>query len=261
MPEGDTLFRIAAGLRRALVGETVLEGRARPGPMLRRVPDLSGLAGLQVRGVESKGKHLLIRFGEGEQSRTLRTHLRMSGSWHRYRPGERVAAAGTARDRRPAHRARGGGLFRLSNRRAIDRCWPGALQGTDHARAGPARARLRRRSRAGKPPGSDRRRHRRGAARPAGARRDWERRAERGALHGACQPVGAGARAWAGTELQAVGERRPARSAAPRPGTETARPRGTGDGALGYGSTGEPEGPAADAGPGSKSAVRVSSRA
>ena len=89
MPEGDTLLRIAAGLRRALVGETVLEGRARPGPLLRRVPDLSVLAGLRVRGVESKGKHLLIRFGDGEESRTLRTHLRMSGSWHRYRPGER----------------------------------------------------------------------------------------------------------------------------------------------------------------------------
>jgi endonuclease VIII len=88
MPEGDTLFRIAAGLRRALVGETVLEARARPGPMLRRVPDLSVLAGLQVRAVESKGKHLLVRFGDGPGSRTLRTHLRMSGSWHRYRPGE-----------------------------------------------------------------------------------------------------------------------------------------------------------------------------
>lgn len=88
MPEGDTLCRIATGLRRVLVGETVLEAQARPGPLMHRVPDLSGLVGMRVREVESRGKHLLIRFGEGDGSRTLRTHLRMTGSWHRYRAGE-----------------------------------------------------------------------------------------------------------------------------------------------------------------------------
>jgi endonuclease VIII len=88
MPEGDTLFRIATGLRRVLIGETVREARARPGPLLHRVPDLSILAGLPIRGVESRGKHLLIAFGTEERRRTLRTHLRMSGFWHRYRPGE-----------------------------------------------------------------------------------------------------------------------------------------------------------------------------
>jgi endonuclease VIII len=88
MPEGDTLFRIAGGLRRRLVGAIVLEARARPAPLLRSVPDLSPLVGLRVTGVESRGKHLLIVFGEGAHRRTLRTHLRMTGSWHRYRPGE-----------------------------------------------------------------------------------------------------------------------------------------------------------------------------
>jgi endonuclease VIII len=88
MPEGDSLFRIAEGLRRVLVGGTVVEARAQPGPLLRRVPDLSVLAGLPIRGVESRGKHLLMSFGDGDDRRTLRTHLRMSGSWHRYRPGE-----------------------------------------------------------------------------------------------------------------------------------------------------------------------------
>ena len=39
-----------------------------------------------VCGVEAVGKHLLIRFAEGT---TLRTHLRMTGSWHLYRTGER----------------------------------------------------------------------------------------------------------------------------------------------------------------------------
>ena len=88
MPEGDTLFRTAVSLRRVLVGETIVEARAQPGPMLRRVPDLSLLAGLRIGAVESRGKHLLIVFGEGEHRRTLRTHLRMTGSWHRYRAGE-----------------------------------------------------------------------------------------------------------------------------------------------------------------------------
>ena len=35
--------------------------------------------------VEARGKHLLIGFDNGL---TLRSHLRMSGSWHRYRPAE-----------------------------------------------------------------------------------------------------------------------------------------------------------------------------
>ena len=88
MPEGDTLFRVASGLRRLLLGKTLLEARARPGPLLRSVPDLSSLAGLRITAVESRGKHLLIALGEGHRRLILRTHLRMSGSWHRYRPGE-----------------------------------------------------------------------------------------------------------------------------------------------------------------------------
>jgi endonuclease-8 len=38
-----------------------------------------------VDRVDSVGKHLLIGFDNGL---TLHTHLRMNGSWHRYRPGE-----------------------------------------------------------------------------------------------------------------------------------------------------------------------------
>jgi endonuclease-8 len=49
------------------------------------VPDLSRLVGATVTRVEPRGKHLLIGFDSGL---TLRSHLRMSGSWHRYRPGE-----------------------------------------------------------------------------------------------------------------------------------------------------------------------------
>jgi endonuclease-8 len=90
MPEGDTLFRTAAGLRPHLVGRVVGAARARqPGPQIGRV------VGSTITAVESQGKNLLIRFDNGLE---LRTHLRMTGSWHRYRPGERW--------RRPEARAR-----------------------------------------------------------------------------------------------------------------------------------------------------------
>lgn len=81
MPEGDTLHRTAEVLREALVGRTVTGARGRAdGVALQRV------VGDQVQGVEARGKHLLIHFSGGL---TLHTHLRMHGSWHRYRVGER----------------------------------------------------------------------------------------------------------------------------------------------------------------------------
>ena len=92
MPEGDTLFRTAAGLRPYLVGRTVTAARtAGPGA----VPQVARIVGHEITAVESLGKNLLIRFDNGLE---IRTHLRMNGSWHRYRPGERW--------RRPAGRAR-----------------------------------------------------------------------------------------------------------------------------------------------------------
>ena len=94
MPEGDTIFRTAEVLRAALVGRRITGARAQPRPGLRRVPDLSRLVGSAVTSVDPRGKHLLIGFDNGM---TLRTHLRMSGSWHRYRTGERW--------RRPAREA------------------------------------------------------------------------------------------------------------------------------------------------------------
>jgi endonuclease-8 len=92
MPEGDTLFRTAAGLRPYLVGRTVTSART-GGP--GRVPQVARIVGREITAVESMGKNLLIRFDNGLE---LRTHLRMNGSWHRYRPGEPW--------RRPAGRAR-----------------------------------------------------------------------------------------------------------------------------------------------------------
>jgi endonuclease-8 len=81
MPEGDTLHRSAAGLRPHLVGQRVVSARGPvPGPQLHRV------VGATITAVDALGKNLLIRFDNGLE---LRTHLRMTGSWHRYRPGER----------------------------------------------------------------------------------------------------------------------------------------------------------------------------
>jgi endonuclease-8 len=85
MPEGDTIFRTASVLRRALVGGTVRRALAQPGPGMARVPRLEALVGRRVEAVEARGKHLLIGFSGGLW---LRTHMRMKGSWHRYRPGE-----------------------------------------------------------------------------------------------------------------------------------------------------------------------------
>jgi endonuclease-8 len=85
VPEGDTIFRTATVLRRALVGGVVRRALAQPRPGLARVPRLDGLVGRRVEAVESRGKHLLIGFSGGDW---LRTHMRMKGSWHRYRPGE-----------------------------------------------------------------------------------------------------------------------------------------------------------------------------
>ena len=83
MPEGDTLFRTAAGLRPYLVGRTVTAARASgPGP----IPQVHRVVGHEITAVDAMGKNLLIRFDGGLE---IRTHLRMNGSWHRYRPGER----------------------------------------------------------------------------------------------------------------------------------------------------------------------------
>jgi endonuclease-8 len=81
VPEGDTLFRVAAALRPYLAGRRIVAASARrPGPRAEI------LRGAIVESVEARGKHLLIRFDSGL---VLRTHLGLHGSWHRYAPGER----------------------------------------------------------------------------------------------------------------------------------------------------------------------------
>src|SRR5687767_1931199 len=88
MPEGDTLFRAAATLRKALLGKRLTGFETDVDSARNQIEGLE-LTGREITLVEARGKHLLIRLGvEGENSLTLRTHLRMKGSWHIYRPHE-----------------------------------------------------------------------------------------------------------------------------------------------------------------------------
>jgi endonuclease-8 len=85
LPEGDTIFRAARTLHKALSGR-VVTGFQSVFPQLTRVDVDRPLRGRTIERVTSRGKHLLIWFS-GDL--VLRTHMRMNGSWHIYRQGER----------------------------------------------------------------------------------------------------------------------------------------------------------------------------
>lgn len=80
MPEGDTIHRAAAALRTALLGRAVISFEA------QRLIGPAPTVGSAVEAVTSHGKHMEIEFDDGI---VLHTHMRMTGSWHLYRPGER----------------------------------------------------------------------------------------------------------------------------------------------------------------------------
>jgi endonuclease-8 len=90
LPEGDTIYRAARTLAARLNGKEVLRFHS-------TVPALvnARLEGTHVAGVEARGKNLQVVFDDG---RVLTTHMKMTGSWHVYHPGERWFL--------PAHRAR-----------------------------------------------------------------------------------------------------------------------------------------------------------
>jgi len=106
MPEGDTLYRVAATLRKALCGRTITRFDTSL-DAVGRVDARTPVAGRMVAGVDALGKNLMIVLRkvddpgdeipvpesfELEMRRfdlVLHTHLRMTGSWHIYRPGER----------------------------------------------------------------------------------------------------------------------------------------------------------------------------
>jgi endonuclease-8 len=85
MPEGDTIYRAARALNRALGGQLVTGFETALAP-LARVNDDTPIPGRTIEKVESRGKWLLIHFS-GDL--ILVTHMLMSGSWHIYRAGER----------------------------------------------------------------------------------------------------------------------------------------------------------------------------
>jgi len=92
VPEGDTVWRAARTLDRALAGQALTRTDF-------RVPQLAtaDLAGGTVLQTASRGKHLLTRI-DAQEHWTLHTHLKMEGAWQVYEPGQRW--------RRPAHEAR-----------------------------------------------------------------------------------------------------------------------------------------------------------
>jgi endonuclease-8 len=104
MPEGDTIFRAARALNRALAGRSVVAfdtGLAK----IARVNDDTPLVGRTVERVESRGKWCLLWFsgapgigsgGKEQEPLVLVTHMLMSGSWHLYRTGERWRMPGRA---------------------------------------------------------------------------------------------------------------------------------------------------------------------
>ena len=69
MPEGDTLFRIAATLRKALLDRSVIRFESRI-PEVAEIDRRMPVAGRSVSAVEARGKHLLIvlRFAEAGES-------------------------------------------------------------------------------------------------------------------------------------------------------------------------------------------------
>ena len=84
MPEGDTIFRAARTLNRALAGHPVVRFESVL-PALTRVHEDMPITGRTIERVSAAGKHVLMHF---TGSLVLRTHMRMNGSWHIYRPGE-----------------------------------------------------------------------------------------------------------------------------------------------------------------------------
>jgi endonuclease-8 len=88
MPEGDTIHRTARTLQAALAGRVVTKFESVYAQLVR-VDRETPIAGRTIERVFAEGKHLIIDFS-GDLF--LRTHMRMNGSWHIYKPGERWRA-------------------------------------------------------------------------------------------------------------------------------------------------------------------------
>lgn len=84
MPEGDTLYRVAAGLRPVLQDQRVLAASSSDRTTVEPI-DAASLVGRVVTKVAARGKHLMI---DTDDARVVHSHLGMTGSWHVYPLGE-----------------------------------------------------------------------------------------------------------------------------------------------------------------------------
>jgi endonuclease-8 len=80
--EGDTILRLARRFEQTIVGETVAASAPNP---RGKAAGIERLDGRRLEGVEARGKHFLLFFGE----LSLHSHLGMNGGWHVYRRGAR----------------------------------------------------------------------------------------------------------------------------------------------------------------------------
>lgn len=85
MPEGDTLHRAAKTLHRALAGTEVTQFESAYAHVAVAAEN-HPVVGATVDDVVAVGKHLVMHLSTGY---ALRSHMRMNGSWHLYRHGER----------------------------------------------------------------------------------------------------------------------------------------------------------------------------
>jgi endonuclease-8 len=85
MPEGDTIYRAARTLHKALAGKTVTAFETQLAKIASRDDD-QPVTGRVVEKVEARGKWCLVHFS-GDL--ILVTHMLMSGSWHIYKTGEK----------------------------------------------------------------------------------------------------------------------------------------------------------------------------
>lgn len=127
MPEGDSAWRAAHHLGRALADRTVERFEL-------RVPAhaTADLRGERIAGADARGKHVLLRIGRF----TVHSHFGMDGSWRLVPPGEQDAAGRVAGAPPPL-------TGRTAQRGAASsgsQTGPGAADNTSRARRGAARS-------------------------------------------------------------------------------------------------------------------------
>jgi endonuclease-8 len=79
MPEGDTIHKICNYLAPRLAGEAIEDVEIASDPAATRCK------GRTIETVDARGKHLFFHL---DNALSIRSHLGMYGSWHRYAPGE-----------------------------------------------------------------------------------------------------------------------------------------------------------------------------